>query len=1345
MAQSDFVKRGRALLASGQHQEAVKICRLGLLGQPTAVEGRVLLGQALMALRRYDEVLAEMRVALEIDHTSGPAYHLKGEALLRKGDAFAAAEALGQAKMFAPGDVQISALLAEAELAMDGDGDASAEFADVGDSMTKHYPGQVAADEEDSGHYTQPTSIASPGAGRRAPAEPARGRPGARASAPAPAPAAARPRPARAPTPPPEELAVGDKSGTVELDPDLEGIQMPEDNDLAEPPAPELDDYLEQDDETRELAAAKAARRRPGGRSAAAAPSSARPAARSAASPVEVRLPPGQRPAGAPRPGAEAAAPGRRRRPAPSSVPPVHQPDDRVLGEDSVQIDEPELRQPAPRAASRHAPDPAPAPAAPALRLPARPRPTSAQLAAANQPTARPELIDPRLVASPAPTPASVRPTARAQPVVAAMPTAAAVIPPNPLADPGPPMALYPPVAAGPPAMPQPAPGAVFPDGAVAVGAPMPSWARATMVVGTPTHQAAQQLQVGAAPLHPTAGPGPALPAPAAGYQAAPSMPMGGVRNELSGILVAGAAPVELPAIDAGEPRNRTSILGPRRRARLVLWLALGALVIGGGVFAGFEIRRMRLDRQVAAALTTASNAARSDTWLGWVKARDGLAGIVAVKDTAAARARLARARAVLAAEFGDDLAGARAAVEALGDAPGVDAALARGYLALASGDGNAAQQAVDGAGTSADPGVQHVAARAALLTGRWDDAARAAAAAAEAEARPMYLVTLAEAEAARQQFVPARAAAERALALVTDHPAALIVRARVLAASVDLRTELGSEVLGQLERVWGEGARSASAQTLGVSPRQAAGSALASARVYLARGDRQGARAAIDRAQRGKPDDLAFAEDLIELWLGLDQPGPGREVAERTLQRWPASVVARVALAELQLAAGQASAALELVGKIAELPRRPDALAVRGRAHLALGDLAAARTDLDAALAVAPTLLSAKVARAWVDLRSGNTHAALALLEPLVKQEPRRPSALMTVFAAALRGNGRQDEARKYLESLVQTATGADLGLAQLELGRLEREQGNFEAAKAMLGRAMATGGVAARLELALLALDLSDPKGGRETLEALYKQAPSDAQLVIELVRVRTLLGDLAGARTLLAEAEKLPGIPAWQVARERGRLQMRASDFAAATISLRAASEQEADVEPARLLVDALSVQGALDEADKVVDQIGMKFTRAPQRLTARGWVLLAREKPEVAIETFRKAEEEMRSTRAAPRLLADALFGRAVASLGTPAAATLLAQALKLDPTLVDAEVLLAGVTTDKAAAVRHLERAVELNPEYADAWFMLAEAAAGTGDPRKAAQAATKYLALAPTGAHAAQARVLAGT
>ncbi|MBZ0237082.1 MAG: hypothetical protein K8M05_32430, partial [Deltaproteobacteria bacterium] len=206
MAQPDFVSRGQDLVLSGQYQEAVKVCRLGLLARPTDVSGRLVLGQALLALRRYDEVLAEMRVAVELDARNAGAHQLKGEALLRKGDAFAAVDVLERALELAPGDPAIASLLAEGRLAIAADGARSTgpSVGDYGDSLTKHYPahrGGDAAGTGASGSLTRPISG-----------------PAVRASR----------------TPPPEELAIGDRSGTVELaDVDLE---EDDDDDVAEPP-----------------------------------------------------------------------------------------------------------------------------------------------------------------------------------------------------------------------------------------------------------------------------------------------------------------------------------------------------------------------------------------------------------------------------------------------------------------------------------------------------------------------------------------------------------------------------------------------------------------------------------------------------------------------------------------------------------------------------------------------------------------------------------------------------------------------------------------------------------------------------------------------------------------------------------------------------------------------------------------------------------------------------------------------------------------------------------------------------------------------------------------------------
>lgn len=77
MAPVDFVSKARGLLAAGQHQEAVKACRIGLLGQPGSIDGRVVLGQALAALGRHDEALAEMHAVLGMDPRNAEALALR--------------------------------------------------------------------------------------------------------------------------------------------------------------------------------------------------------------------------------------------------------------------------------------------------------------------------------------------------------------------------------------------------------------------------------------------------------------------------------------------------------------------------------------------------------------------------------------------------------------------------------------------------------------------------------------------------------------------------------------------------------------------------------------------------------------------------------------------------------------------------------------------------------------------------------------------------------------------------------------------------------------------------------------------------------------------------------------------------------------------------------------------------------------------------------------------------------------------------------------------------------------------------------------------------------------------
>ncbi len=118
MSGYEFVQRAKVLIVQNQHQDAVRVCRLGLLAHPSLVEGRLVLGMALMSLGRFDEVLAEMRVALDLDKKSPLGHLLKGEALFRKGDVRQAAEVLERARQLDPLNEKVSSLLDEVRRAL---------------------------------------------------------------------------------------------------------------------------------------------------------------------------------------------------------------------------------------------------------------------------------------------------------------------------------------------------------------------------------------------------------------------------------------------------------------------------------------------------------------------------------------------------------------------------------------------------------------------------------------------------------------------------------------------------------------------------------------------------------------------------------------------------------------------------------------------------------------------------------------------------------------------------------------------------------------------------------------------------------------------------------------------------------------------------------------------------------------------------------------------------------------------------------------------------------------------------------------------------------------------------
>lgn len=1287
MSQSDFVTRGQALVTSGQFQEAVKVCRLGLLGRPTTVEGRIVLGQALLALKRYDEVLAEMRVALELDHTSLPAQILKGDALLKKGDHHAASEVIAKLKPHVASDPRVAQLVADAERSGTKPAMTSSHPAvgflgpQAGDSHTKHYPNHGADNEvtgndpevEDTGgSYTRPTSIAAPSGKKRS------GKVQAQEER----------------TPPPDVLAVGDRSGTVEFDPEVDGIEVGDEDDFGEVAAPPS--------ASKQQAVVPA------------------PVDQARGKVLRATKKPVPGPVSAPLP----------KRPKPkqefSSVE-LESGDIFELDEGAAEP-EPPRRPPGPGTAVRNA-----------VKMPSGPLDA--------------EPAPPTRAPFPAPTPASVRSTA----------IAPAVVPPPPLAQQIHQQPHYMQMATLPP--PQPLPPTPIANQRTLLAASMPTAAamqppapnpqqlanaaRPTMALNAAQQQSAaavdalfgsdQQQQWGngatAAANEPTSRPG--------GLDPRISL---ATPSQGSGSIPPNMFPETSTA--SGKPL-KTGVRKGRSRLAVAMWILIGAIVIGGGVFAGFQIRAMRLQKQIAAARDKAVDLAKTDTWAGWSGARDRLAGIAQASGTVDNRAALARARAVLAFEFGDGLTEAKAAIERLSGQSTLDVVLARAYVALATTDAAAAKTAADKALELApgDPAALYVSGQAMLLAGDYKGAQASLKSAQEKEPRPLYAVGLAHAIAATGAWDDALSAVDRALGQMPDHPGALIERGflSVAAGRIVANNAMTAEIRASLVKLTVEGAKPLAEQTRGVSRLQVALANLAIAQVDFALRDMTAAQNDIRAASAVGADEQPFGEEAIDTLLLIGDLQHAKASSQVALANWPGSRRARISQAQVSIALGKPAEAVDILTRNPDAASMPRGQAVRGWAKLALGDLDGAKADFDLALKKLPKLELAVVGRTWVDLAEGELDDARKRIEPTFN--PNTASvALTTVYAEILRTSNdvaQREKARALLEKLTANAPSTpEFGRAQLEYGRVLRDSGDLRAARAAYADSIKNMNTDARLEMALLLIEDQDPMGGRDMMEAILKDAgpmPS-ANLLLEGARARMLVGDHAGAVALLDQADKVPTVVRWQYDRERGRLALRRNDLPGAAQALvRALEGCGSDWETFLLAADTLtgdSKQLAL--AQKLKALAATRLKDMPEQHVVAGKLALIAENEAEAEKAYQAAIKAFVKTT--PRRAAQAHFGLAALFYlknDYPNAQTQLAVAMPSDPSLYaaylfSAEVELA-ISGPKAQnkALELAKKSVLLNPEYVDGWVQVGTYGAALNKKKDLEEAITRVGALAP--------------
>ncbi len=114
-ASQELTEKAKLLIAERRYQEAVRACRRALLSQPDEFDVRLLLGEALLALERYDEVRVEMMALARKNPKRAEIHRVLGEAYLRDGRPNQATEALRRALELDPNDEIARELLGEAD------------------------------------------------------------------------------------------------------------------------------------------------------------------------------------------------------------------------------------------------------------------------------------------------------------------------------------------------------------------------------------------------------------------------------------------------------------------------------------------------------------------------------------------------------------------------------------------------------------------------------------------------------------------------------------------------------------------------------------------------------------------------------------------------------------------------------------------------------------------------------------------------------------------------------------------------------------------------------------------------------------------------------------------------------------------------------------------------------------------------------------------------------------------------------------------------------------------------------------------------------------------------------
>ncbi|MBI1735990.1 MAG: tetratricopeptide repeat protein [Candidatus Rokubacteria bacterium] len=364
----------------------------------------------------------------------------------------------------------------------------------------------------------------------------------------------------------------------------------------------------------------------------------------------------------------------------------------------------------------------------------------------------------------------------------------------------------------------------------------------------------------------------------------------------------------------------------------------------------------------------------------------------------------------------------------------------------------------------------------------------------------------------------------------------------------------------------------------------------------------------------------------LADLYLRAERPADAVARLERLV---PAHPPARLPLARALLASGDARAALRLLDAAKE--DSADVHEVRGRARLAVGDVAGARTALARAVAIDPRRFQvrlelarlaghervADVLRAWAADVGERVHAS-----------PREPGRRVELARVHVLSGRRNDAVREYSTAL---ALAPALPAANLELALLDLAAGRADEAVPLLERVVRS--IRRHRQANVLLAEHYEgrdlPARAIEHLDAAYgPHPPLDVRL-----RLAWLHGEAGKMDEALARARAAVGDAPRSAAAHTtlGRLHLRDGDARAATKAFEAALGID-DPNATAYLASALDTlgwvhfrRGEFADAERALTRAVRLAPREPQPQYRLGLTYQRLGRSTEAVAALRRAEQ------------------------------------------------------------------------------------------------------------------------